>query len=154
MRLQEIMSEDVATVPAEETAERAWERMRVQRIHHLVVTRDRVAVGILTDRDLGGSRGSKLRGGKTVAELMTPNVVSAMRTTTVRQAANMLRGSAIGCLPVFDKGKLIGIVTVSDLLELVGRGSERPAVKSERYTLWLRPGQRQKVGMRRTRGVW
>jgi CBS-domain-containing membrane protein len=40
--------------------------------------------------------------------------------TTIRQAANLLRGRTIGCLPVMEDSKLVGIVTVTDLLELVG----------------------------------
>ena len=42
---------------------------------------------------------------------------------TVRQAANRLRGRGVGCLAVMDDGRLRGIVTTQDLLELIGRGT-------------------------------
>ena len=64
----------------------------------------------------------------TVADLMTAPAVTVEPTTTVRQAANVMRGRSIGCLVVVESGHAIGIVTVSDLLELVGRGLDRGAV--------------------------
>ena len=63
---------------------------------------------------------------------------------TVREAANLLRGRSIGCLPVFDGDQLAGIVTTSDLLELIGRGVERPVAESTRWTLGRRPSRAAK----------
>lgn len=122
MRIQEIMNTNVHVVPATESASRAWELLRLRRIHHLVVTRGGKVAGILSDRDLGGPRGTAVREKKIVAHLMTPFVLSAKPATTVRQAANMLWGYGVGCLPVMEGGKLLGIVTIADLLDLVGRG--------------------------------
>lgn len=51
---------------------------------------------------------------------MVREVATASPETTIRQAANMLRGRTIGCLPVVEDSKLVGIVTVTDLLDLVG----------------------------------
>jgi CBS domain-containing protein len=56
---------------------------------------------------------------------MRPNPICVDPRTPVRRAANLLRGRSIGCLPVVDSGQLIGIVTISDVLELVGRGARR-----------------------------
>jgi hypothetical protein len=36
---------------------------------------------------------------------------------------------------VVDRGKLVGIVTISDLLELIGRGAEKPVTRNTRWTL-------------------
>jgi CBS-domain-containing membrane protein len=77
-------------------------------------------VGIVSERDLGGSRGASVRTGRTIEELMARDVATATPETTIRQAANMLRGRTIGSLPVMEEAKLVGIVTVTDLLELVG----------------------------------
>jgi acetoin utilization protein AcuB len=149
MRVQEIMNTNVHVVPATETASRAWELLRLRRIHHLVVTRGGRVVGVVSDRDLGGLRGAVLREKKVVAHLMTPFVLSAKPATTVRQAANMLRGYGIGCLPVMEEGKLRGIVTISDLLDLVGRGTERPIAATRRWTLKHRGQGRRKMRVRR-----
>jgi CBS domain-containing protein len=46
-----------------------------------------------------------------------------------------MRGRSIGCLVVVEAGRPIGIVTVADLLEVVGRGLDRGAAASARPTL-------------------
>jgi CBS domain-containing protein len=66
---------------------------------------------------------------------MTAPAVTADPTTTVRQAANIMRGRSIGCLVVVKAGRAVGIVTVSDLLELMGRGVDRPVAETKRWTL-------------------
>lgn len=133
MRLMEIMTTDVQTVSPSEDAEKAFQRMRNQRIRHLVVMDGRKVVGVLSERDMGGSRGGALRTGKTVGELMSGQAVTASPTMTVRQAANLLRARTIGCLPVIEDGKLAGIVTITDLLELLGRQTQLSPTASSRY---------------------
>lgn len=146
MRVQEIMKTGVETVGAEATAEEAWSRMRLRRIHHLVVTRGKDVVGVVSDRDLGSLRGQGFRIGRDVVDVMTPTVVTARKDTTIRQAANLMRGRTIGSLPVVEKGKLVGIVTTSDLLVLIGKGAERPVARSRRWTLKNRGPRRKAVG--------
>ena len=68
-------------------------------------------------------------------------------TITVRQAANVMRGRSIGCLVVVESGHAVGIVTVSDLLELVGRGLDRGAVTTTRRTLSHRAPHRRSKGV-------
>jgi len=136
MRLTDIMSAGVLTVTPETPAETAWEMMREQSIHHLVVVDDRRrVVGIASAGDLGGRRRNAPNPRDVVADFMNAPVVCADEDTTVRSAANLLRGHAIGCLPVLRDGTLVGIVTLSDMLELLGRGAEKPTARAERYTL-------------------
>ncbi len=139
MRIQDIMSRRVASVTSETAAETAWNLMQSRSIHHLVVTDGGRPVGVVSARDLGGRRGSGTRKGQTVAELMSASPVTARPETTLRQAANLMRGRAIGCLPVLDRGKLVGIVTVTDLLELIGRGHDRPPTRAQRGLMRGRP---------------
>ena len=132
MRVFEVMTEGVQTVPATMPARDAWELMRRKRIHHLVVTERREVLGVLSDRDIGGRAGTGVRTGHTVADLMTRHVVTVGRNETIRAVANMMRGRTIGCMPVVDEDRLVGIVTVSDLLQLLGRGIDRPARRAGR----------------------
>jgi len=141
MRVKDIMTSKVETVDQEEIAEAAYNLMRLKKIHHLVVTGMGELVGILSERDLGGRDRETKRQLQKVVAFMTPYAVRARPGMTVREAANLMRGWTIGCLPVVDKGRLVGIVTVSDLLELVARGGEpslrspgarRPTVRSDR----------------------
>ena len=132
MRLKEIMTTKVETVPPRESLERAQTRMRLRRIHHLVVVDRHQPVGIVTDEAI--ERGL-VQGVARVEDVMFRHVVTGTPETTVRQAANLMRGRAIGALPVLEKQKLVGIVTVADLLDLLGKGAERPVARSERWTL-------------------
>jgi CBS domain-containing protein len=151
MRVQDVMTEGVQTVSPGTAAEDAWALMRLKGIHHLVVTRGARPIGVLSDRDAGGQRGRALRAGRTVSELMTEPVITVPRTTPVKRAANLMRGHSIGCLVVTDAGRVVGITTVSDLLELVGRGLDRPVETAKRWTLKHRvPHRKQALAT----GVW
>jgi CBS domain-containing protein len=82
---------------------------------------------------------------------MTEPVITVPRKTPVKRAANLMRGHSIGCLVVTDAGKVVGITTVSDLLELVGRGIDRGAVETKRWTLKHRAPHRKRAV---ATGVW
>jgi acetoin utilization protein AcuB len=85
---------------------------------------------VLSQRDLGVAGQRDFREKHVVSDLMNTHVVTVGPEASVKQAANLMRGRTIGCLPVVEEGprnRLVGIVTVSDLLELLGRGIDRPA---------------------------
>ena len=142
MRLQDIMTTNVRSVEPTDAVEAAWTEMRVHNMHHLVVMDHGDVVGIVSDRDLGNSRGEVLREGQLVGDVMSHKPLTAAPTLTLRRAANLLRGHTIGCLPIVDRDRLVGIVTISDLLEALGTAHERPVEKGKRWTL-RRRGPRQ-----------
>ena len=149
MRLAEIMSTGVKTTSASVTADAAYETMLRHGIRHLVVLEEGRVVGVLSDRDLGGRQGAQTRRGRSVADLMSHHTISATPHTSVKDAANLLRGRTIGCLPIMVKRKLVGIVTATDLLELLGRGVHRPTARAERVPLTrATPGYGSRVGAR------
>lgn len=129
MRMNEIMSSPVFSVDADATGNEAYNEMKLHNTHHVVVKDGRDIVGVVSSRDLAAGRD------RPVTEIMSHDVVTAEPTTTVKQAANRLRGRTIGCLPIVEKGKLVGIVTTTDLLELLGRGAISPSPRAERWTL-------------------
>jgi len=141
MRLQDLMKCSVETVAPGDPADSAWERMRRRRIRHLVVMDGRRVAGILSQRDIADE---SARAGRAVAEVMSAPAVTAEPRTTVREAANLLRGRTLGCLPVLEKEKLVGIVTTTDLLELIGRGAERPMPRPGRRVLTRRGPRRER----------
>lgn len=151
MRVQDVMTEDVKTIAPTRPAGEAWELMRTHGFRHLVVTRGTQVVGVLSDRDAGGRRGTTVRRGHTVEELMTRPAVTVEPSTTVRRAANLMRGRSIGCLVVTQRGRVVGIVTVADLLELIGRGVERPVAATKRWTLRHRAPLRKRKTAARVR---
>lgn len=151
MRVQEVMTDNVRTVSPAMPAPQAWSLMKIDGIHHLVVMDGRRIVGVLSERDAGGRSGAGARDGRTVEELMTKNVVTIKQDATVRQAANVMRGRTIGCLPVTRGDRLVGIVTTSDLLTVVGGGAERPS-RQDRHTLNYKAPHRH--GRRGATGIW
>jgi acetoin utilization protein AcuB len=151
MRVQDVMNEDVKTIAPTAGAEEAWNLMRLHGIRHLVVKSGSQVVGVLSDRDAGGRAGAALRMGQTVSDLMTAPAVTVEPATTVRQAANMMRGRSIGSLVVVKGARVAGIVTVADLLELVGRGLDRGMATSKRWTLRHRAPHRKTHG---APGMW
>lgn len=158
MRLQEFMQTDIKTIDHQAAASEAWSLMDRQNIHHLIVLEDNNVVGVLSDKDLGGALGREIVQGHQVSDVMTPQVISAKPTTTVKEAANLMRGHHIHCLPVFDGKRLVGIVTSSDLLGLIGKGLERPQQLNQDYmhdqghkVLSAHPAYKQRGGSIRQR---
>jgi acetoin utilization protein AcuB len=145
MRIGQVMTTGVETVPAGESAEKALRRMRGRRIRHLVVKLEGNAVGVVSIRDLDSLASD--RSACTVADVMSAPAVTGNPHMTVREAANLLRGRTIGCLPVLDCGKLVGILTTTDLLDLIGRGSERPVSKGKRWVMKGRGPRRKAVAV-------
>lgn len=155
MRIRDIMSRGIATIAPGANLDAARNAMRVNGIRHLVVVDGHDVVGVVSDRDLGGRLSAapgKRTAGLTVADVMSTGVVSVKPETTVRQAANLLRGFVIGSLVVQEGKKPVGILTTTDLLDLIGRGAERPIPKSTRWTLRARGPRNRRPIERMMRG--
>src|SRR5262245_43270647 len=151
MRARDVMTTGVVTVPPDMPAADAARLMRGRRIHHLLVKDGAVRVGIVSDRDLGGRLSATATGSRLVGNLMSPDVVTVDGNATVREIANVMRGRSIGCVVVTDRERTVGVVTVSDLLALMGRGVTRPIEHNTRRALHHRTTHRRKaVGT----GLW
>jgi acetoin utilization protein AcuB len=166
MLVRDIMVRDVVTVKEEDTLEQASILLERGRFRHLPVARalaqveeapperlvyppprpPMAVVGILSDRDLPGGRigAAPLEALQTrqVREVMRRPVITASPETPVEYAAQLMADNAIGCLPVVDdaaKGRLVGIITESDLFHALVRlvGAQEP---STRLRLLLRGG--------------
>ncbi len=137
MRLRDIMSEVVESIPPDAAVDQARELMRRHDVRHLVVVEGGAIVGVLSQHDLRRAEGTAA-----VHAVMSAPVVTATPQTNLRQAANLMRGNHVTCLPLLDEqARLVGIVTVSDLLDLIGKGVTRePEVNNRRQRSWL-PGR-------------
>jgi CBS domain-containing protein len=118
MRLTSVMNTTVETIGPRSSIATAERRLKRQGIHHLVVVRHDKIVGLLTHEFL---RHRKAEGATRVEDAMLRNVILASRDMTVREAAALMSpGHAQTALPIVRGQRLIGIVTVSDLLHLAG----------------------------------
>ena len=129
MRLGDIMSEAIDTIATTAGLDEARQKMKQQDIRHLLVTLGGAVVGVVSARDLERAK----QGNRSVGDVMSSPLVTAEPRTNVRDAANLLRGHRIGCLPIFEEGRPVGMVTVSDLLDLIGKGVERAPAGSQRW---------------------
>ena len=133
MRVYEVMTKAVETVKPAVLASEAKNRMRQKNIHHLVVTQGSELRGVVSERDLGGPKLPKTLGRWTVEDLMTSPVVTVTTRTPVRRAAALMKGRSIGSLVVTSaNGKVAGIVTVADLLDLIDKNPQHQSNKELR----------------------
>ena len=133
MRINDVMSRKVWTVYLREPLERARSEMTLRRVHHLVVVDGR-------ERRRTSLRPNCWRGARRQALLVSRMSCSATSSLyslhfTIREAANLLRGRTVGALPILEGKRLVGIVTISDFLDLLGQGAERPVPSSRQWTL-------------------
>ncbi len=119
LSIRDVMSTDLVTVTPAEAARRAYELMRDRRIRHLPVVSDGRLVGVLSDRDLRPILLSPGLAGATVGELMSESLTTISPDALVEDAASLLVVKKIGCLPVVDGLRLVGIVTETDLLAVL-----------------------------------
>lgn len=128
MNVSQWMTKSVMTIKPKDSLRHARERLAKYRINQLPVVIDDKLVGIVTDRDVRDAYPSSLRlfygkdidefgDSHTVEEVMTYNVVAISPRTLLREAAQRLRRQRFGALPVVENGKLVGIITRSDLLD-------------------------------------
>jgi acetoin utilization protein AcuB len=139
MRVKELMTREVRTIAPDRMLLEAAELMRIRGIRHLPVVERSAVVGILSNRDLAAITRRELEQVR-VRDVMKPHVVTIEPESTVAQAANRMRAHAIGCLPVTEGRRLAGIITITDLLEHLGRGDH-----AERAHARVRKGRKQAV---------
>lgn len=135
LTVKDIMATEVVSLGADDALDLADDIMRLGRIRHMPVVHHGKLVGILSQRDLFRAAVSsvlqfepkpqrewlaKVR----VREVMTAAVRTVPETATVREAVDLMLHLRIGCLPVVggdDGDELIGLISESDCLRLLGR---------------------------------
>ncbi len=103
------MSSPVHTVGPGALAADAVALLRRYVIRHLPVTDGDRVVGVVTDRDLRG-----VASDAPVRTLMSRPVTVVAPRTGIDRAARLLFEGRIGCLPVVEDGRLVGILTQTD----------------------------------------
>lgn len=116
VRLRDIMTSPVLTLSPTDPASDALALMRDEDIRHAPVVEEGAILGIVSERDLGGPHGGAARRGRTVGDLMRSGAILGAPEMSVTDAVMLVRERHIGCLPIVDAGRILGIVTRSDLL--------------------------------------
>ena len=124
--LVQVMRKELKNVRHDVSVKDAAKRMRDEKVSSLLVEKNNELVGIITDTDVvrrAVAEGSDLM--KTaVHTIMTSPIASIESLRTVQDAHDMMGDLGVRHLGVTDKGKLIGMVSVRDLLVYFKRVSE------------------------------
>ena len=125
MLVQDIMTSNVITIPSDTPVLEAEKIMTFHRFERLPVVDKGKLVGLVTKDNLlkaspsdatSFSRGELyyLMSKLTVKEIMKKKVVTVSPDTSVEQAAAIAQQNKVGCLPVLEGNKVVGIVTTND----------------------------------------
>jgi CBS domain-containing membrane protein len=133
----DLMTRDVVMIRPEATLADAWTTMQRARIRHLVVSdpQGRLA-GILTQRDLLAAAQSRMTfpddqdrlrmlSWVHVADAMETHVSTATPDESAASAGRRMADHKLGCLPVVDGDRLVGVVTEHDFLTWATTTMER-----------------------------
>ncbi|WP_010476918.1 IMP dehydrogenase [Thermococcus zilligii] len=122
-RAERFIVEEVISISPEETVDYALFLMEKNDIDGLPVIEDGKVVGVISKKDIA------VKQGKLVKDVMTAEPITVPESVTTGEALNLMFEHRIDRLPVVDgNGKLVGIITMSDLAK---RRKYRNAVRDE-----------------------
>lgn len=122
--IEAIMSTNLITVTPSATLAEARTLMHDNRIHHIPVIKGHELVGLVTLTNVLAATDSFLRDSQnrihandiSIEDAMVTDVATVDISASLRQAALFLEKHKIGCLPVMDNSKLVGIITDTDFV--------------------------------------
>lgn len=135
LRVRDLMHGEVATLRRNDKLVIADDVMRLGRIRHLPVVEDddeTAVVGVVSQRDLfRGALTSAFGYGEvarrrvmhtiSVKEVMSSPVITIAPDVALAEAATLMLKKKVGCLPVVEGEKLVGILTESDFVALFAK---------------------------------
>jgi len=139
--VREVMSPEVVTLQADDSLDLASDIMTLGRIRHMPVVSGGRLVGIVTQRDLFRAAISSALNFRPAAErewlakirvdsVMSRTVYTARPDWSICQAVDIMLEKRIGCLPVVDGTRLVGLLSETDCLRLLAqmlaRGESAP----------------------------
>jgi len=119
--VKEIMTREVCTATKNETLLDASKKMMKFGVGSVVVVENGRPIGIVTEKDILFKVVSKNKIPSKVklADIMSTPLITVKPTTSLREAADIMRKRGIRRLPVIDdKGDLVGIITDNDILSV------------------------------------
>lgn len=137
MLVRDIMKSPVLSISPDTTLHDAYRTMQEKGIRHLPVVREGALIGVITDRDLRLATSalalSPFSPERRVSEVMCRQPQTAQALDPVEDAAWTMREGKIGCLPIVEDGRLIGIITGVDLLDALLKmtGVDKPSGRLE-----------------------
>jgi CBS domain-containing protein len=118
-QLLKVKGEHVWTISKESTVLDSLELMAEKRIGSLVVIEDGQVIGIFTERDYARKVGPERRKAEEtrIEEVMTKELITINPKQTVNECMILMTNNHIRHLPVIDDGRLVGIISVGDVVK-------------------------------------
>ncbi len=126
---------DVISVSPGDTVEQAAGILAEHKIGAILVMEGDTIAGVLSERDIVraiGTKGSKTLKGP-VSELMTEKVITCAKDDSIANVMGLMTDKRIRHVPVMEKGKLLGIVSIGDLVKERIAQSEHEAAALRDY---------------------
>ncbi|WP_376791330.1 CBS domain-containing protein [Thermoflexus sp.] len=154
---RDIMTPNPVTVRPDDPLGVAVEKMRARRCRRLPVVEGDRLVGIITDRDVRLALNSPLvlherREDRLLLEhvpvraCMTPDPITVSPDTPVIEVVRLMRDHKFGGVPVVEEGRLVGIITETDLMDLLIRLLEH-GIDETRWAQMWRHGNRHALSI-------
>jgi len=122
MLVRQIMNRDVVIAKPEATLKEASEVMAKFHIGSLVISDGEKIFGIITSSDIIKAIASGKDVEKTlIGNIMTKNVITIEPDKDIEEAVDLMVQNKIKKLPVVDQGRLVGIITASDIFTIEPR---------------------------------
>jgi CBS domain-containing protein len=126
----------VYTLGAEATLKQAADALNEKRVGAVVVLgEDGAPIGVFSERDMireiaqHGAAGLERR----VGDCMSRNVVTAAQMETIDECLARMTDRRIRHLPVIEEGRLVGIVSIGDLVKMRIMAVEAEAAAMQAY---------------------
>ena len=126
LSLHETMTRNLKTIRHDATIQETARRMKEDKVGSLLVERGGQTVAIVTETDIvrkAVARGADL-GKEKVEAIMSAPIASIEIQRTPQDAHDMMADLGVRHLAVTDKGKIVGLLSVRDLLVYFKRVSE------------------------------
>ncbi len=112
------MSKNPITISPKASIQEAIELMKKHSIRHLpVVEREARLAGWVTDTDLRGALIASMIEELTVRDVMIADPITVSSSDVLEKAALLITEHKIGGMPVLEDGRLVGVITVVDILK-------------------------------------
>ena len=125
----------VWTISPEATVYEALQLMAAKNIGSLVVVEEGNITGMFTERDYARKVVLQGRSSKTtaVSELMTTDVLYVNPNDTIENCMAIMTSKRLRHLPVMDGDKLVGVVSIGDIVKVIISEREFTIRELERY---------------------
>ena len=120
MTIADVMTKSVISVDASLTINESAKMMEDAKVGAVIVMENNTPVGIVTDRDFAIKVVAHAYNITTpVKQIMSSPLFSINSDESVRTAADLMHDRGIRKLPVIDNEKIVGIITATDIVNLL-----------------------------------